>query len=314
MSRGWRADHSPMSAPTQKARSPAPVRITHRISWSSSTSSTASSSAAIIAGVSALSFCGRSSVMVARASRRESLTAASERATSSAGEAGVALRMAASEHETEGLRPEQGRVHGARTTPDDQREFHLVENVRLEIDARGDLGDLDSVRREPHDAALRHVGDVLALRDGTAARERDVLDRIDEFSDPTFLFDPQAPVLHGELAAGHEEPREHDLARPRRDVDESAGARGHMGPHAELRDVDRALSVDLEERQERGVEARALVDYPGDRAVPALLDQDPRHVRGDAEAEVHRIAVAQLLGHSPCDYLGSAPLGEPEAR
>ena len=103
-----------------------------------------------------------------------------------------------------------------------------------------------------------------------------------------------------------------------------------------LETLTRAVAVDLQEGQQRRVEAaaleigelvrrghdrlgvggaaeleveqrhaadRALLDHPGHVAVPALLDQDARHVGRDAEADVDRIAVAQLLRDAPRDDL-----------
>ena len=114
-----------------------------------------------------------------------------------------------------------------------------------------------------------------------------------------------------------------------------------MRTHAELGDVDRAAAVDLQEREQRHVEARALeigelvrrlddrlgvggaaeleveqrhaadgalLDHPGHRAMPAFLDEDARHVGRDAEADVDRIAVAQLLRDAPGDDLGDIEL------
>ena len=38
--------------------------------------------------------------------------------------------------------------------------------------------------------------------------------------------------------------------------------------------------------------------------MPALLDQDARDIGGYAEADVDRVAIAQLLRHAPRDHLG----------
>ncbi len=56
-----------ISEPAQKDRSPAPVRMTQRIESLSLHSSTAATIASAISGVTAFSFCGRLSVMVAMA-------------------------------------------------------------------------------------------------------------------------------------------------------------------------------------------------------------------------------------------------------
>ena len=100
-----------------------------------------------------------------------------------------------------------------------------------------------------------------------------------------------------------------------------------MRPEGQFRDVDRAAAVDLQEREQRGVEARALeigeligrrhegigvrraaereveqwhatdgtlLDDPGDIAVQAFLEQDTRHVGRDAETEIDGTAGLKL--------------------
>ena len=137
----------------------------------------------------------------------------------------------------------------------------------------------------------------------------------------------ERPVVDLEFRAGGEIAGEDDASGARGDVDEAAGAGRHMRTHAELGDVDRAVAVDLQEREQRHVEAAALeigelvrrlhdrlgvggaaeleveqrhaadgalFDDPGHGAVPAFLDQDARHVGGNAEADVDRVAVAQF--------------------
>ena len=84
---------------------------------------------------------------------------------------------------------------------------------------------------------------------------------VDQLLHLAFLLDDEPAVGDGELGAGIEKAGEDDLPGPRRDVDEAAGAGRHMRPDAELRDVDRAVAVDLQEGQQRGIEARR----PGNR-------------------------------------------------
>ena len=109
-----------------------------------------------------------------------------------------------------------------------------------------------------------------------------------------------------------------------------------MRTEAELRHVHRTAAVDLQEREQRGVEARALeigelvrrrhegvgvggaaegeveqrhaadgalFDDPGDLAVQALLEQDARHIGRDAEAEIDGAAGLKLLRDAPRDDL-----------
>ena len=152
-------------------------------------------------------------------------------------------------------------------------------------------------------------------------------------------------VLDRELRAGGEVAREDDPLRAGRDVDEAADAGRDMGFGVEAGDVHVAVGVDLEEGQERAVEAaalqirelvrrrqqcigvlrtseleaeerhaadRALLDHPGDRAIQPFLEEDARHERGDAEPEVDRLPVAQLLARAPGDDLLGSPRGELE--
>ena len=105
------------------------------------------------------------------------------------------------------------------------------------------------VRR--HDAALGDVDDLLALRDGARAGKGHLLDLLDQLPDLALPLDAQRAVVDGEPGAGGEEAGKDDPLRPRRDVDEAAGARRDMRARAELGDVDRTLAVDLEEGQQR---------------------------------------------------------------
>ena len=161
-----------------------------------------------------------------------------------------------------------------------------------------------------------------------------------------FLEDGQPPVRSLQLRSRGEEAGEHQLARVRRDVDEAAAARRQIRFGAELGDVHAALAVDLQEGEQRDVEAatleigeligrgddgigirgaaegepqqrhaahRTLLDRPGDRSVQALLQQDARHVRGDAEAEHRGLASGELLCGAPGDDLLEAQVGQLKA-
>ena len=101
---------------------------------------------------------------------------------------------------------------------------------------------------------------------------------------PSFRIET-APSDHVELCAGGEITRKHDLLGARGDVDEAARARRHMRPDAELRDIDGAALVDLQEREQRHVEARPL-------EVGELVRRlnDRLGVGGAAELEVEQAA------------------------
>ena len=188
---------------------------------------------------------------------------------------------------------------------------------------------------------------MLALRAGAGPGKGHLLDFVDQLPDLALPLDAQRAVGDGEPGAGGEEAGKDDPPRPRRDVDEAAGARRDMRARAELGDVDRALAVDLEEGQQRAIEAAALevgelmgrghhrlgvggaaeleveqrhaadgalFDHPGDRAVAAFLDEDARHVGRNAKADVDRVALAQLLGDAAGDDLGNVELRQFERR
>ncbi len=76
-----------------------------------------------------------------------------------------------------------------------QRKFGLREHVALEIDARRDLRHRHALALQPHHAALGDIEDLLPLRDGARAGERDLLDRFDELLDLAFPLDAKRAVL-----------------------------------------------------------------------------------------------------------------------
>ena len=77
---------------------------------------------------------------------------------------------------------------------DDQREFGLVEDVGLQLDAGRDLGDDDAFGRQLHHAALGHVGHVLALHHAAPPGEGDLLHLLHQLLHLAFLLDPE-PAL-----------------------------------------------------------------------------------------------------------------------
>src|SRR5205814_4031918 len=138
---------------------------------------------------------------------------------------------------------EDSRVHRRKPWAHERREFHLREDVALEVDSRSDLDQFQSTGDEPEDAALGDEDDGLLPADRVVAAERALLDLVDE-------------LRHPELAA-EEGAHEDDLLRVLADVDEPAGA-GEGRP--ELADVDVALSIGLCQPEECDVEATAVVE------------------------------------------------------
>src|SRR5258706_4515575 len=129
MSSGDRAAHALISAPTQNAFSPAPVRITQRMAESASMLRAICANPSIISGVSALSFSARSSTTVAMASF------VSNRIWLAPASGMGALPQFHSERRF----AVQRRIHEFELWIDCQREVRLVQHIALKIDARRDF-------------------------------------------------------------------------------------------------------------------------------------------------------------------------------
>src|SRR5581483_1925936 len=305
MSSGSSADHAETSAPTQNALLPAPVRITQRNALSASSRVAIASSRSSICGVSALSLSGRSSRTVATGPSSAILTG------SCACSGMDLLRQLQSER----CVAEQSCVHRLQIGRDLEREFRLLEHVALEIHAGRDFAHHQRIGSEVDHAALGDVADALAAAAGHTRTEGDVLDAVHELARLAFLQDGECAVGDLQPGAGGEKSGEHQPFRVRGDVDESAAAGGEIWSRPQLRDVDVAVAIDLQEGQQREVEAaalevgellrgrhdgvrirrateseakqrhaadRPLFDRPRDRAVQLLLEQNARHVGRDA--------------------------------
>ena len=95
---------------------------------------------------------------------------------------------------------EQRRIHLLELVGDDQREFRLVEDMRVCRSTPGAISvSTMPFGRQLHHAALGDIGDVLALLDGAAAGEGHVLDLVDQLLQLAFLLDDQPAVRDGEL-------------------------------------------------------------------------------------------------------------------
>ena len=66
------------------------------------------------------------------------------------------------------------------------------------------------------------------------------------------------------------------------------------------------------EVEQRHAADRALLDHPGDAAMLPFLDEDARHIGGNTEAHIHRVAGAQLLRDPPRDDLADTEFGQLE--
>ena len=75
--------------------------------------------------------------------------------------------------------------------------------------------------------------------------------------------------------------------------------------------IGRAAELEFEQRHAAD---RALLDHPGHGAVLAFLDQDARDIGRDAEADIDGVAVAQFLRDAAGDHLGDVEGRGLEAR
>src|SRR3954466_44836 len=165
MSRGSRPAQALMSAPTQKALSPAAVRMTQRIATSASILVATSASVSIISGVSACSFSARSSMTVAIAPSMWSFTRLVD-------DSGMGARL---EFSIQRGVAEQRGVHWFEVRIDFQRKCCLIEHVALEVNARRNLPHDQPIRNQVEDAALGDVADVLSAPARHPAAESNML-------------------------------------------------------------------------------------------------------------------------------------------
>ena len=77
---------------------------------------------------------------------------------------------------------EQRRIHRLRRV-DNRPEAHQCENVALDIDARRDLDQFETIRGKFENAPFRHIEHRLPVACGQGAGKRDLIDLADEFRD-----------------------------------------------------------------------------------------------------------------------------------
>src|SRR5271167_1864420 len=106
---------------------------------------------------------------------------------------------------------EQAAVHRRERFGDSQAKAGLIEHVALQIDAWSEFDDRDALALQPHHASLGDVENLLTLRHGPRARERDLFDRVHEFLDLAFPFDPERASVNFERRADGEISRIDDL-------------------------------------------------------------------------------------------------------
>src|SRR5260221_5483140 len=121
-------------------------------------------------------------------------------------------------------------------------EFHRRENVRVDVDAFGDLDQAKAIRGELKDRALGDVEHLLAASDGGRSVKADLLQSLHELAMPAFAQDAQLSIddLHGQAASGEGAAENHALCALR-NIHEAADAREAA---AERADVDAAFRID----------------------------------------------------------------------
>src|SRR5207249_3312394 len=81
------------------------------------------------------------------------------------------------------------RIHRRPVAGAGQLDLRALQDVGLEVNARRDLGHRQAVGTQLEDAALGDVLDALALVERAAARERDLVDALDELGQPAIGAD-----------------------------------------------------------------------------------------------------------------------------
>ena len=153
---------------------------------------------------------------------------------------------------------EQAGRHGHRRRIHQWREFHLRQDVALDIDARRDFSQAQPARRQFEDAALGDVEHRLPQRGRAPAGEGDLLDLGAEFSRAPFAQDVQAAIerLDRQAARG-EGAGQQQLFRVLRDIDEAARARQLR---AEAADIDIARRIAFGHTEHGQVQPAAIVE------------------------------------------------------
>ena len=212
--------HSLMSAPTQKARLPAPVISTTRTSGAASSVATSSSSRSSIAMRMALCFSGRFRVIVAMPSSTwyktsEALTPHLLPGPAAPGPCDSGRNRRASISCKAGLTR-----NGTSAWLSTSRSRSTPGAISTTVNPTGS---------KPDHAALSHVQHVLAVLLRAAPAEGHVLDIRRKFAHLALLDDAQATILDLEVqAAGREVTAKDDGARMGSYVDEAAHPGGHV--------------------------------------------------------------------------------------
>ena len=239
------------------------MTITTRTSGLRSSAAQWASSASSIGTVSALSFAGLSSRSSATAPVDGQVQRAHDAALTGSPAAapcdaatGAGFGSSTQAHRT-------GAEQARRQDPRVRREAHAAErgldDVALRVDPRHDLGRDQPLVGQPDHAALGDVEHLLPELAAPAGRRRSRARPSRPSSGTCRASRPGSrPSASSSCAPASNCPAKTIFLAFARDVDEAAAAGGQVRLLAELGDVDVALEVDLEERQEGHVEAAAL--------------------------------------------------------
>ena len=95
---------------------------------------------------------------------------------------------------------------------DNRPKAHQRQNVALDVDAGRDLDQFETFRGQPEHASLGHIENRLPVACGQLARERDLIDLVDEFRRFAFAEDLELTIHDRCLeAAGGERACENQL-------------------------------------------------------------------------------------------------------
>ena len=87
---------------------------------------------------------------------------------------------------------------------DDGAEFHVVQDVFLNVNSRSCFDEFQSVRSQTKDGSFGDKQHIATAFSRSWAAEGDLFDMVDEFGNAAFVSDPQVSVmnLHGQAAGG----------------------------------------------------------------------------------------------------------------
>ena len=207
---------------------------------------------------------------------------------------------------------EQCAVHWTWTI-DPRLEGEKTEDLALQIDSRGDLGQDETGWAKSKDAAFGDEGDVLPALVGDFGAERDLPDLIDELAETALLVDGEMAVFDAGLqTATGKRRQEHNVSRSLSEVDRPTTPRDPFSEPAHVHIADAiALGHSEDHRVEASavdeVEGRGVIDHGFSIHRPAKSEAAQRDAADDARVDRERDEVLDaLVTCHASDELGEA--------